>query len=108
MAKPLRSSLVRIAPVQTVSAQTASVRSARRNVAPFGLQIDSWNETPTNLRFADDLLLLAQSQRDIEKMLNHLQIETSKLGLKLNAEKTKVLFVADAPRNWEVQLHGKK
>lgn len=61
----------------------------RRRKGPlFGLQVDGAEETLTNLRFADDLLLLAQSMSDVGKMLNHLQAEMRKYGLKLNADKT--------------------
>ena len=40
---------------------------------PFGIEIDSTIETLTNLRFADDILLFAQSKSDIGKMLKDLK-----------------------------------
>jgi len=64
------------------------VPSERTKKYSFGILVDKWDETLTNLRFADDLLLLAQSPRDIGKMLKDLQAEARKFGLKLNSDKT--------------------
>ena len=78
--------------------------NARRTGAPFGILVDKWDETLTNLRFADDLLLLAQSPRDIGKLLRDLQAEAKKFGLKLNSDKTKVFFLDQAPSRFYLQL----
>jgi hypothetical protein len=45
----------------------------------------------TNLRFADDLLLLGTSLKDVEKMLQELALEASIAGLSLHPSKTKIL-----------------
>ena len=45
----------------------------------------------TNLRFADDVILVAQSRSDIAKMLHHLQKSAAKFGLKIHFGKTKVM-----------------
>ena len=45
----------------------------------------------TNLRFADDVLLIAQSKTDVSKMLKHFSDSASQYGLKLNYDKTKVM-----------------
>ena len=65
--------------------------NARRIGHGFGVPIDSWDNPLTNCRFADDVLLMAQSKADIAKMIQHLQDAASKYGLKINFSKTKVL-----------------
>ena len=45
----------------------------------------------TNLRFADDILLIARSRNHLSQMLRDLNSSVSHFGLKLHPEKTKVL-----------------
>ena len=63
----------------------------RRKGDKFGLDISEEGPTLTNLRFADDILLMAQSKQDVRKMLEHLQALSAEYGLKINVEKTKIL-----------------
>ena len=64
--------------------------NTRRPGLHFGLHVDG-PDTLTNLRFADDILLLASSRPDIRKMLTHLKHEAATYGLRLHMGKTKVL-----------------
>ena len=48
-------------------------------------------ELLTNVRFADDVLLIADSRARLKKMLEGLQDESAKTGLNLHPDKTKVL-----------------
>ena len=45
----------------------------------------------TNLRFADDLLVVGSSLKQVTEMLLILQAEAGKCGLKLHPEKTKII-----------------
>ena len=65
--------------------------SSRRKGHPFGIDIAKDGRFLTNLRFADDVLLVAQSKSDLVKMLTHFSKQASYYGLKLNYDKTKVL-----------------
>jgi len=47
----------------------------------------------TDLDFADDLSLLAQSRATLQKMTTNLEIEAKKVGLRISAEKTKVMQI---------------
>jgi len=47
----------------------------------------------TDLDFADDLSLLAQSRVTLHKMTTNLEIEAKKVGLRISAEKTKVIQI---------------
>ncbi|KAL1446466.1 hypothetical protein WDU94_013973 [Cyamophila willieti] len=54
-----------------------------------GLPIDG--KKITNLRFADDVVIIANNSDDMEKMINELRIESCKRGLEMNINKTKVM-----------------
>ena len=61
----------------------------------FGIVIDSEQEVLSNLRFADDVLLVAHSLADARKMTAHLADAAARYGLKLNWEKTKILAMTE-------------
>eukprot|EP00973_Karenia_brevis_P056631 7878455-Karenia_brevis.AAC.1 len=56
-------------------------------------------QTLSNLRFADDILLLATSRADVAKMILHLRDEASKFGLRLHLGKTKILTNSSRERD---------
>ncbi|XP_013383867.1 uncharacterized protein LOC106154146 [Lingula anatina] len=45
-----------------------------------------------HLRFADDIIIVADDAKDLEEMLEALADESAKSGLKMNTSKTKVMF----------------
>ena len=58
----------------------------------FGLEMGSMGSTRlTNLRFADDILLIATSKQDIVTMLSDLWVAAGSVGLELHMGKTKIL-----------------
>jgi hypothetical protein len=58
----------------------------------WGMRMQPDDDTRiTNLRFADDILLVATSLTHLTKMLTDLSVEAGKVGLQLHPEKTKVL-----------------
>ena len=52
---------------------------------------DDDHDCLTNLRFADDVLLLASSKKQLRKMLYEFKKSTEKVGLRIHPEKTKIL-----------------
>jgi hypothetical protein len=70
-----------------------SLANKRRCGQWFGVRTGGGGpeETLTNLRFADDVLLIAQSCVDMQKMLNDFATQASKYGLRLNFDKTRIL-----------------
>src|SRR5271156_4455481 len=44
-----------------------------------------------HLRFADDIVLISISCEEAEEILNELNVESNKLGMKINMKKTKVM-----------------
>eukprot|EP00959_Pyramimonas_sp_CCMP1952_P082076 1714893-Pyramimonas_sp.AAC.1 len=70
----------------------------KQKVRHLGIDLGDGGEHLTNLRFADDLLLFAYSEREVCFLLDALVSELLKVGLVLNAKKTKALTTtAQAP-----------
>ena len=44
-----------------------------------------------NLRYADDTTLLAESEEELKSLLMNVKVESEKVGLKLNIQKTKIM-----------------
>ena len=55
----------------------AGIKIARRNI--------------NNLRNADDTTLTAESEEELKSRLMKVKVETEKVGLKLNIQKTKIM-----------------
>ena len=52
-----------------------------------------------NLRYADDTTLMAESEEELQSLL--MKVESEKVGLKLNIQKTKIM--ASGPNtSWEI------
>ena len=52
-----------------------------------------------DLRYADDITLMAESEEELKSLLMKMKEESEKVGLKLNIQKTKIIasgpFMAD-------------
>ena len=54
-----------------------------------------------NLRYADDTALMAESEEELKSLLMKVKVESEKVGLKLNIQKTKI--TASGPiTSWEI------
>ena len=54
-----------------------------------------------NLRYADDTTLMAESEEELKSLLMKVKVESEKVGLKLNIQKTKIM--ASGPiSSWEI------
>uniref|UniRef100_A0AC11D2Q4 Uncharacterized protein n=1 Tax=Ovis aries TaxID=9940 RepID=A0AC11D2Q4_SHEEP len=55
----------------------------------------------SNLRYADDTTLMAESEEELQSLLMKVKVESEKAGLKLNIQKTKIM--ASGPiTSWQV------
>ena len=54
-----------------------------------------------NLRYADDTTLMAQSEEELKSLLMKVKEESSKVGLKLNIQKTKIM-ASGATISWQI------
>ena len=54
-----------------------------------------------NLRYADDTTLMAESEEELKSLVMKVKVESEKVGLKLNIQKTKIM--ASGPiASWEM------
>ena len=54
-----------------------------------------------NLRYADDITLIAESEEELKRLLMKVKEESEKVGLKLNIQKTKIM--ASGPiTSWQI------
>ena len=73
--------------------------NARLDEAQAGIKISGRNIN--NLRYADDTTLMAESEEELKSLLRKVKVESEKVGLKLNIQKTKVM--APGPiTSWEM------
>ena len=63
--------------------------NARLHEAWAGVKITRRNIN--NLRYADDITLMAESEEELKSLLMELKEESEKAGLKLNIQKTKIM-----------------
>ena len=55
----------------------------------------------SNLRYADDTTLMAESEEELKSLLMKVKVESEKVGLKINIQKTKIM--ASGPTtSWEI------
>ena len=65
------------------------MRNARLDEAQAGIKIAGRNIN--NLRYADDTILMAESEEELKNLLVKVKEENEKVGLKLNIQKTKIM-----------------
>ena len=65
----------------------AGIKIARRNIK--------------NLRYADDITFVAESEEELKSLLMKLKEESEKVGLKLNIQKTKIM-VSGPITSWQI------
>ena len=67
--------------------EQAGIKIARRNV--------------NNLRYADNITLMAESEEELKSLLMKVKEESEKVGLKLNIQKTKIM-ASSLITSWQI------
>ena len=74
--------------------RNAGLEEAQAGIKIAGRSID-------NLRYADDTTLMTESEEELKSLLMKVKVESKKVGLKLNIQKTKIM--ASSPiTSWEI------
>ena len=74
-------------------------QNARLDKTQSGIQIAQRNIN--NLRYADDTTPMAESKEELKSLLMKVKVESEKVGLKLNVQKTKIM--ASGPTtSWQI------
>ena len=77
------------------------MRNTRLDEAQAGIKIAGRNIS--NLRYADNTTLIAESEEELKSLLMKVKEESEKVGLKLNIQKTKIM--ASGPiTSWEIDV----
>ena len=75
------------------------MRNAGLEEAQAGIKISRRNIK--NLRYADDTTLMAESEEELKSLLMKVKVDSEKVGLKLNIQKTKIM--ASSPiTSWQI------
>ena len=75
------------------------MRNAGLEETQAGIKIAGRNTG--NLRYADDTILMAESEEELKSLLMKVKVESEKVGLKLNIQKSKIM--ASGPiTSWEI------
>ena len=75
------------------------MRNAGLEEAQAGIKI-AWRNV-NNLRYADGTTLIAEHEEELKSLLRKVKVESEKVGLKLNIQKTKIM--ASGPiTSWEI------
>ena len=75
------------------------MRNARLDAAQAGIKIAGRNIS--NLRYADDTTLMAESEEELKSLLMKVKEESEKVGLKLNIQKTKIM-ASSSITSWQI------
>ena len=75
------------------------MRNAGLEEAQAGIKIAGRNIN--NLRYANDTTLLAESKEELKSLLMKVKVESEKVGLKLNIQKTKIMGSGPIT-SWEI------
>ena len=65
------------------------MRNTRLDEAHVGIKIARRNIN--NLRYADDTTLMTKNEEELKSLLMKVKVESEKVGLKLNIQKTKIM-----------------
>ena len=65
------------------------MRNAGLDEAQVGMKTAGRNVS--NLRYADDTTLMAESEKELKSLLMKVKEQSEKVGLKLNIQKTKIM-----------------
>ena len=75
------------------------MKNAGLEEAQAGIKISRRNIN--NLRYADDTTLMAESEEELKSLLMKVKVESEKVGLKLNVQKT--MIMASGPiTSWQI------
>ena len=72
------------------------MQNARLDEAQAGIKIAGKNIN--KLRYADDTTIMAEIKEELKSLLMKVKVESEKVGLKLNIQKTKIM--ASGPITW--------
>ena len=86
-------------PAYVTYMQSTSCKNAGLEEAQAGIKIAGRNIN--NLRYADDTILMAESEEELKSLLMKVKEESKKAGLKLNIQETKIM-ASGSTTSWQI------
>ena len=80
--------------MQNTSWENAGLEEAQAGIKIAGRNIN-------NLTYADDTTFMAESEEELKSLLMKVKVESEKVGLKLNIQKTKIM-ASDPITSWQI------
>ena len=77
------------------------VQNAGLDESQVGINIARRNRS--NLRYADDAILMAESEKELKSLLMRVKEESEKAGLKLNIQKNKIM-ASSLTTSWQIKV----
>ena len=69
--------------------------------------INTNGQNITNIIYADDTIILAESEQQLQRMIDKLDATCEQYGMAMNAKKSKTMIVEKTPdKQWEVNVKG--
>ena len=81
------------------------MQNARLDEAQTGIKIAGRNIN--NLRYADDITFMAESEEALKSLLMKVKEESEKVGLKLNIQKSKIM-ASSLITSWQIEKQWKQ
>ena len=81
------------------------MQNAELGEAQVGIKIAGRNIS--NLRYADDTILMAESEEELKSLLRKMEEESEKAGLKLNIQKTNIMAYSFIT-SWQIDGEKRK
>ena len=75
------------------------LRNAELDESQAGIKIAG--ENINNIRYVDDITLMAESKEELKSLLIRVKEESEKAGLKLNSQKTKIM-ASSLITSWQI------
>ena len=73
---------------------------------PIGINVQG--HLINNLRFADDIVLLTRSEKDLQSLVDNVHLWSSNFGLKINIAKTEVQVISKQQQDINITISGAK
>ena len=73
--------------------QETCMQDKKQQLEPDMQQLtgSKWERSKTNLRYSDDTTLMAETDKELKRLLMRVKEESEKAALKLNIKKTKIM-----------------
>ena len=72
------------------------------------IDVGAWinGKRMTDLRFADDIAVLAENVTDLQEAVDRISIASTRMGMQINTSKTETQFLGKGDKCFDIQVNG--